>query len=512
MTETTVSHLSRKERKPLFFLPLLVLISVLFVSVVQSAPGGNGKGKGGGAGSGPRPELHLKWRVLLDAPYSLVRPALAQDGTIYAVDASDNLTAVAPDGTVLWSVPDAGSQGVDVGSDGTIYTGNENWIKAFNPDGSPKWTFVQNPRAFVLVDLAVGPDGNIYAVASSGMGVFSLADLTAGPQLRWTNPETYARPFVEHSEIAFGPTEDGSDQQLYFYANGHTRAVRLSDGASVFTLGGGNTPPQVSAFDGSWHRGDTAFTPAGDLKWLFEFPVGTAFSQPSLARDGTQYTVNDGTNLYAINPFGAEEWSAVLNERVGMPDVDPGESFLILDTQASHTHPAALKAVNAGNGEELWRMEFPPDDSGLDQFISSGISYSANGDTAYVMTAIATTNRTYLNAIDTDPSIPSASTLLRSSDITLDVRSSRNKVSFTGIVTVVDENKRLIPGATLLATWTLPDGTTTQQTATTKGNGQAKFSVSGQGGLYRIEVTQINKDGFDFDPEHSILDASRAWF
>ena len=61
-------------------------------------------------------------------------------------------------------------------------------------------------------------------------------------------------------------------------------------------------------------------------------------------------------------------------------------------------------------------MEFPPDDTGLDQFIGSGVAYTENGDTAYVMTAIATTNRTYLNAVYTDSSIPNASTVLRSAE------------------------------------------------------------------------------------------------
>ena len=516
MTASSKMYLSRIFRRLSGIFVLLTLASVLAVSIAHAAPPdgkkGGKKGGGGGSDSGPQPELHLKWRVQLNASYSLVRPAVAADGTVYAVDVADNLTAVAPDGTVLWVAADAGSKGVDVGPDGTVYTGNENWIKAFNPDGSLKWMFIQNPRAFVLVDVAVGPDGNIYGVASSGMGVFSLADTPAGPQLRWTNPEVYSRIFVGYTEIAFGPTADGRDQQLYFYANGHTRAVRLSDGASIFTVGGGNTRPRVSAFDGSWHRGGSAYTPDGELMWSFRFPLATGFTEPSLAPDGTHYTINAGNTLYAIDPFGVEEQHTTLSEFVGLPDVDPDESQVVLPTQGTNTHPPALKAVSATNGGDLWRMEFPPDDTGLDQFIGSGVAYNANGDTAYVMTAIATTNHTYLNAIDTDPSIPNASTVLRSANVVLDVRSSRRKVNFTGTVHVTDQNRGGISGATVLATWTLPDGSEQQQVATSGGNGQARFSLSGPGGLYRIDVTDISKDGYTFDPQHSILGAARAWF
>ena len=94
----------------------------------------------------------------------------------------------------------------------------------------PSGSFVQNPRAFICLGVSVGPDGNIYSVGTEGMGVFSL---TPAGTLRWTNPEPYDRPIVDYGEIVFGP--NGSNQQLYFYANNHVRAVRL-DGNSVFTL------------------------------------------------------------------------------------------------------------------------------------------------------------------------------------------------------------------------------------------------------------------------------------
>jgi len=146
----------------------------------------------------------------------------------------------------------------------------------------------------------------------------------------------------------------------------------------------------------------------------------------------------------------------------------------------------------------------------LNQFVGSRITYSPNGDTAYIMTSMATTNRTYLNAVDTNPSIPSASTILRSTDIAMGARSRKGKVSFTANVTVMDENRGSIGGATVSATWTLPDGSSVQQTATSSGGGQANFSVSSPGGLARIDVTNISKDDYTFDLQHGILYASRV--
>jgi hypothetical protein len=164
--------------------------------------GDPGAGPGGGVTDpGPFSEARLQWRVELPGQFSAVRPAIGPDGSVYGVDVADNLVAVAPDGAVRWMVSQAGSKGVDVGPDGTIYTGNEDWIKAYNPNGSLKWTFTQSPRAHVFHDVAVGPDGHVYGLASSGMGVFSLEDTASGPVLRWTNAEPFVRLYTDYTEL-----------------------------------------------------------------------------------------------------------------------------------------------------------------------------------------------------------------------------------------------------------------------------------------------------------------------
>jgi len=494
-------------------------LTVLLAFPLYAAKGGNGKGgpkdgnDGGGGGASPAiPEQHLLWSLPLLGPYSAVRPVVGQDGTIYVVDVLDHLFAVDPeDGHPLWIAADAGGKGVDIGPDGTIYTGNEDWIKAFNPDGSLKWTFTQNPRAFVTQDIAVGPDGNIYVLSSSGMGVFSLEDTAGGPVLRWTNPETYGRPFTGYTELAFGPTLDGLGQQLYFYANGHTRAIRLN-GESVFTIGGNNQQPQVSPFDGTWHTGPIAYAPDATIVWMFQYPTFTTAREPSMGQSGMHYAVQAARNIYAIDPVGVEKWSRTIdNEYVGGPDVDPNESQILLSAGGG-VLPVAMRSVSASNGSSLWRVEFPADPGGFDQFVDTGVAFSPDGGTAYVVTALAGGNASYLNAINTDPSIPSASTVLRSSAIDMSARSKGRSVTFTGVVTVLDENLNPVSGATVEATWTLGDGSTATVSATTSGSGEAKFSQSGDGGLYWLEVTNIALSGYVFDPAHSLLVAGQAWF
>lgn len=501
---------------------LVGLLAVVLAVPIYAAKGGGGKGggKGGGGGdtggtstSGAVPEGHFQWRVPLAGPYSAVRPVVGSDGTIYVVDVYDNLHAIAPDGTERWpAVAQAGSKGLDIGPDGTIYTGNEDWIKAFRPeDGSLKWTFVQSPRAFVLVDVAVGPDGDIYAVASSGMGVFALRDDGASATLRWTNPEAYGRPFKGYAEIAFGPNP-GNGDQLYFNANGHTRAVRLGSGTSVFTVGSGNQDPQVSLLDGNWHVGDAAYSPDAQLVWQFQYPAFTTAIQPAVGPSGTHYAVNQGRNLYAINAEGIQRWTSTLAEYVGVPDVSPDETQLLVPAGGTSTGPAALQSASTANGSPGWRMEFPAHPSGNEQFVDTGIAFSNDGGTAYVVTAPAGGGVAFLNAINTDPSIPSASTRLRSTSIATSGRSKGSSVVISGVVTVLDENQGAVSGATVHATWTLPDGSTVDASASTSSAGEAKFSQSGDGGVYWLDITGITRTGYTFDPDHSVLSAGQAWF
>ena len=127
----------------------------------------------------------------------------------------------------------AGDKGVAVDANGDVYTGSEAFIRAFHSDGSEKWTFMQSEFAFILVGIAVGPDGNVYAAATEGMGVFSL---TPEGGLRWQIPNPYDRIIIDYNEIVFGDN-DGTGQ-LYFWANNRLQGITLS-GNLVFSIGGG---------------------------------------------------------------------------------------------------------------------------------------------------------------------------------------------------------------------------------------------------------------------------------
>ena len=342
----------------------------------------------------PATAERVNWRFRMNGPYSFVRPAIGSDGTIYSVDGFAHVYALTPDGGLKWLVRGAGDKGVAVGPDDTIYVASENYINAYNPDGSAKWRFVQNPRAFTCLGVSVGPDGNIYSVATEGMGVFSL---TPAGTLRWTNPEFYDRPIIDYGEIVFGP--NGSNQQLYFYANNHIRAVSL-DGNSVFTLAPSRGQPAVAP-DGSMHISLSAFSPNGNLLWTFptQYPANV-FTPADIASDGTHYFGQNLSQLFALNPNGSQRWHATVNDYVGGPIVDSLNTQLVMGSQDTGDHPGFILSASAQDGHELWRVTLPIEDPtvwnpgvgifGFNQFVDTRARFTANGQTAYLITSTAT--------------------------------------------------------------------------------------------------------------------------
>src|SRR5450759_690376 len=119
---------------------------------------------------------HIRWRFRADGDYIPTRPAVGSDGTVYAQDVYGHLYAVDSSGGLkgIFNASGFGFGNVSVGQDGTIYVGSTASIFALAPDGTLKWQFNQNPGAFIMLGPNVGPDGNIYVVATQGMGVFSL--------------------------------------------------------------------------------------------------------------------------------------------------------------------------------------------------------------------------------------------------------------------------------------------------------------------------------------------------
>lgn len=444
----------------------------------------------------------VKWRFRQNGPYSQVRPVIAPDGTIYSVDVYSHLYALSPDGGLKWVARGAGTQGAAVGADGSIYTGSESAIKAYNPDGTAKWTYPLNPLAFTLPGISVGPDGNIYSVAVSGIGAFSL---TPQGTLRWSKPEPYdARAPVPYNEIVFGPS--GSTTQMYFFSNSHLKAYKL-DGTLAFTINSVFGQPAVGP-EGNIHTAFGAYSPVnGSLAWVFSSPYSyNTTSAPDVGSDGVHYENQNTLELFALSPTGAQNWHITLNGVFGDPVIDPLNTQLVLGSKTTLDNAGYIIAASAQDGHELWRVSLPPE-NGFNQSTDTKARFAADGLAAYLITFTATgnndTSESFIYALDTTAT--TSSPVLRSTRITVTAKASGTTVNATGKVTVKDAGGLAISGATVAITWKVPSGATRAQTAVTNSRGLASFSTADIAGSYTLTVTNITKTGYTFDAANSVL-------
>jgi len=337
----------------------------------------------------------VQWRFKADADYIQNRPAVGPDGTIYAIDVQGHLYALSPTGSLKWvfNASGTGFGNVSVGTDGTVYTGSTSSIFALAPDGTLKWTFAQNPSAFILLGPNVGPDGNIYAVATQGMGVFSLA-----PQgtLRWMTTENYDRPIVGLQEVVFAP---GLRSRLYFHANRHVRGLGL-DGRQLFTLADGlstlqGDPQPAVGRDGSLYTNlfsapdDPSLgrlNEEGNLRWR-TLNQSNVLTTPEVGPDGVIYDARNLSTLYALNPDATVRWqytdSGILLSH--MPS--PRNRRLLVGGIVTYGQPVFFEAVST-SGHALWKLILPVE-NGLNIVPMSRARFASDGTTAYIGTSIA---------------------------------------------------------------------------------------------------------------------------
>jgi hypothetical protein len=93
-------------------------------------------------------------------------------------------------------------------------------------------------------------------------------------------------------------------------------------------------------------------------------------------------------------------------------------------------------------------------------------------------------------------------------DIVLGVKVKGSIASVAGDVYVLDAAGRAVPGASVAATWVLPNGGSQARTAQTGSDGRARFEVTGPRGTYTLKVSGVAKAGYVLDVAKSILERS----
>ena len=353
------------------------LMAPLLCSLVLFLTAGNGFAQGGG---------ELLWSVNLAYTPSTAAPKVAPSGDIYIH--SDDLYAISPAGQIIWSKPSSDPKTVDVGADGTVYSGAGGTIFAYTPAGQLIWSFTEPPGGQgIMAGPTVGPDGNIYAVTDGG-GLGALSLNPAG-NLIWNQPG-----YVNFDGTGMTPVPLTGDR-LYFAEDVVPGCTEFSEGLNALDLDGnllwcvsfsGIARPVASP------NGDALvhdfgvlydFNPDGSLDWSFSFPFpsGTLIG-PSVAPDGTIYIFHNYQNLWSFTPSGTKRWQSdglTGSNFPVVPTVSPDGSVIVFGTVFSFGVNGKLVAVNAADGSVLWQLPITGRSAGA----AGPVAFSADGQTVY---------------------------------------------------------------------------------------------------------------------------------
>lgn len=246
-------------------------------------------------------------------------PTVAQDGTIYCASWDDYVYAVNADGTLKWKYQTDGAiaplASPTLGTDeSVVYVGsgdpNEDeggTLYAINSEGTLEWS--QQLSNMRVSGPVVGPNGNIYACASSRVHCLSPAGSTL-----WQSDENTSGslcPALSSDGIVYAGT--GQDGKLY--------AIDASDGSTLWSYQTAANPdydPQnphdpeygvltapvigadgtvyVGAVDGRLYAVDSS----GSLIWAAKTGDSIVENCPALGSDGTLYFISEDEYLYAI--------------------------------------------------------------------------------------------------------------------------------------------------------------------------------------------------------------------
>jgi hypothetical protein len=421
-------------------------------------------------------------------------------------------------GNLLWKArPTVGYEGKRVATDaaGNIYvagvTSSSNsadylTIK-YDPNGVQLWAKTYNgPANFreELNSLAVSPTGKAVVTGRSADGGYDVATVlydSNGNQL-WVRRYDAANGGDAGYDVAFGPGGE-------VYVGGYAQLTELID---MLLL---------------------KYSPAGNLAWVrtINGPDNMSDSIARIGIDGQGNVVAAGyiqpasfysdmaTLKYA--PNGSQLWLRLYDGPIANDEeipsalaIGPGNSVYVTGNGYGPDGAGVLTVKYDAAGNQVWSDTYNDPDifphrgmaiavDALGNATVTGTSpiltihYSESGGP--VPTPIATISPTPTAKPD-----ECALKCLRSKQIAL----SRTAAGVSGKVTVRDENGAAVRNASVTVIWTLPDGATRNQTATTTTKGIATFKVTGGAGPYTLTVNNIAKSGFTFDPANSLLSKS----
>jgi outer membrane protein assembly factor BamB len=329
----------------------------------------------------------LLWSVNVAYTPQTAAPRVSADGTIYFH--SDDLYSISPAGQIIWTKASSDPHAVDIGLDGTVYSGSGSTIFAYTSTGTLKWSFTEPPGGQgLMAGPTVGPDGNVYAVTDLG-GLGAMA-LTPTGQLLWNVP---GFGNIAGTGLTTVPV---TTSRLYFAEDIVPGCAELQQGISAVDLGGhlqwcdsiSGVSRAVASPSGDALVHDFGvlydYNPDGSLDWSFTFPFpsGTLIG-PSVGSNGTIYIFHSYTNLWSLTSNATKRWETdgVAGSNFPVePTVSPDGSTVVFATVFSFGVNGNVVAVNANDGSILWSVPI----SGPSAGAAGPVAFSNDSETVYV--------------------------------------------------------------------------------------------------------------------------------
>ena len=318
------------------------------------------------------------------------------DGTIYVVGdpagPDFNLFALDPDGTRRWVFSDCCSQGIiagpNVGPDGKIYVVTDQGgssVIALAPDGTLRWSVPGQPPVWeygqIGSEIVFGP-----SVPGGEPDRLYVAFDRGGYDNR-----LYAFDLQGNQEFSV-ETGAQTDYFLQFQAQpavGPDGTVYLS---SFRSFGVGWV---LEAFDPS----------DGSVMWQYQPFISNGMSMPDIGSDGMAYLVHSLGTLAAVNPDGAENWDFFDGTIMEGPIVSPRNSLILVGGQPDLGRPGFFRAFSPSS-RPLWQVDLSHENGGY-LVADTRAMFAPDGQTAYIGALILADSQedtySYLYALEIGP-------------------------------------------------------------------------------------------------------------
>lgn len=281
----------------------------------------------------------------------MTAPAIAADGTIYV--GGLDFYALAPNGQQKWVSLVGRSMGpATIAADGTILVVSaDETLRAYNPDGTTKWTYAFGGGDDSTGSPAIAADGTIYFATST-----MLYSVQPTGTLNWSQNTGY------RSDPALGADgtiyiEDGLDDLLAIHPNGvgawtykaaglcNGNPIVGADGRIYFAANEGLDATQGYVY---------ALNPDGSNAWRASSPIFV--DRIGMGPDGTLYFQGLDDSIRQVTSSGALGWTHTLQYPASCGSFAVGGDGTIYAACGANTdEPPSLEAIRP-NGTTLWTL------------------------------------------------------------------------------------------------------------------------------------------------------------